>query len=278
MAPMSTDTEISSAPPCDLRGEDSYPGSKAGAGVWQRIISCMPAHENYFEPFLGHGIVLRRKKPAPGINVGCDVDAGVIDWWASRPASPNLAVSSASSHMASVEAIDGLGDAVRIVNFGVARVLQIDALQILTTQHPAMMDPKTLVYLDPPYLREVRTRLFYDHEFETFEQHTALLTYANMLPCYMMVSHYDCELYRRYLCPPKWRHISYNAMTRGGLRREFLWMNFPEGLPLHDCRWVGEGFRERERIGRKRERWRKRFQAMPVAERQVIREALDAVG
>jgi DNA adenine methylase len=61
---------------------DSYPGSKAGSGVWQRIISQMPAHVNYFEPFLGHGAVLRRKKPAPALNVGCDVDAGVIDWWA----------------------------------------------------------------------------------------------------------------------------------------------------------------------------------------------------
>lgn len=29
-----------------------YPGSKGGPGVWQRIISQMPAHENYAELFL----------------------------------------------------------------------------------------------------------------------------------------------------------------------------------------------------------------------------------
>jgi len=51
-------------------------------------------------------------------------------------------------------------------------------------------------------------------------------------------------------------------------------MNFPADLPIHDVRYVGEGFRERERIGRKRNRWVKRLSAMPPAERQVIREAL----
>jgi hypothetical protein len=49
-------------------------------------------------------------------------------------------------------------------------------------------------------------------------------------------------------------------------------------LVLHDTRFVGEGFRERERIKRKRDRWRRRFAAMPPAERQVIAEALRAVG
>ena len=28
-------------------------------------------------------------------------------------------------------------------------------------------------------------------------------------------------------------------------------MNFPSGLPLHDVRFVGDGYRDRERITRK---------------------------
>lgn len=41
-----------------------YPGGKAGDGVHQRIISLMPPHEVYIEPFLGGGAILRHKKPA----------------------------------------------------------------------------------------------------------------------------------------------------------------------------------------------------------------------
>src|SRR5438067_2311997 len=90
-----------------------------------------------------------------------------------------------------------------------------------------------------------------------------------------MIRGYWSSLYAAML--EDWRHISYIARTRGGPRREYLWMNFPEGLPLHDVRFVGEGFRERERIKRKRQRWVSRLSTMPLAERQVIREALALV-
>jgi hypothetical protein len=216
--------------------------------VWQRIVSLMPEHRNYFEPFLGHGAVLLRKKPAPGCNVGSDVDAGVIEWWkdraARRPASPH------------------------------PTILQQCGLQLLST-HPAMADPNTLAYLDPPYLAETRTRRLYAHEFDAPEQHLELLRLIKRLPCLVMISGYCAPLYCFELAG--WRWTSFNAMTRGGARREYVWMNFPAGLPLHDVRFVGEGFRERERIGRKRDRWRRKFEKMPPAERQVIREALEAV-
>ena len=42
----------------------TYPGGKAGAGVWQRIINQMPPHRLYVEPFVGAGAVLRAKRPA----------------------------------------------------------------------------------------------------------------------------------------------------------------------------------------------------------------------
>lgn len=223
---------------------ESYPGSKAGAGVWQRIISLMPAHENYFELFLGHGSVMRRKLRAPGLNVGVDDDPEVCAWWQGRPTPPWMTI------------------------------LQEDALQILSS-HPAMQDPNTLVNLDPPYLREVRTRLFYNREFATREEHIQLLNVIRPLRCMVMISGYWSELYEEGLIG--WEHYDFNAMTRGGVRREFVWCNFNSDLPLHDTRFVGDGFRERERIKRKRSRWVSRLAAMPAAERQVIREALGVV-
>ena len=52
--------------------QDSYPGGKAGAGVYQKLINLMPLHTVYIEPFLGHGAVLLRKRPAR-LNIGVDL-------------------------------------------------------------------------------------------------------------------------------------------------------------------------------------------------------------
>ena len=54
-------------------------------------------------------------------------------------------------------------------------------------------------------------------------------------------------------------------------------MNFPAGLVLHDTRFLGEGYRERERLNRKKRRWSSRFAAMPPGERQLIAAALARV-
>jgi DNA adenine methylase len=75
-----------------------------------------------------------------------------------------------------------------------------------------------------------------------------------------------------------WRAECFQSMTRGGVSQEWLWMNYPADVSLHDTRFVGRGFRERERINRKRKRWVSRFLTMPPAERQVIAEALAIAG
>ncbi len=98
-----------------------------------------------------------------------------------------------------------------------------------------------MIYLDPPYLRSTRTRRFYPHEFDSVEQHTRLIGLAQEARAMVMISGYQSALYTKLL--GKWRHVSYMTMTRGGARREFLWMNFPEYLPLHDVRFAGDGFR-----------------------------------
>lgn len=64
-----------------------FPGRKAGAGVYQRIISLIPWHTRYFEPFLGSGHIMKMKRPAKesfGVDrakrpvpiAGCDVVQG----------------------------------------------------------------------------------------------------------------------------------------------------------------------------------------------------------
>ena len=58
----------------------AYPGGKAGDGVYQRLISLMPPHEVYIEPFLGGGAIMRHKRPTR-LNIGIDLDSQVISMW-----------------------------------------------------------------------------------------------------------------------------------------------------------------------------------------------------
>jgi len=63
-------------------------------------------------------------------------------------------------------------------------------------------------------------------------------------------------------------------MTRGGLAEECLWANFPDPIALHDYRYLGDGFRERERIKRKKARWVSRLEKMPLLERRALLSAI----
>ncbi len=58
---------------------------------------------------------------------------------------------------------------------------------------------------------------------------------------------------------------------------EWIWMNYPAPLELHDYRYLGDTFRERERIKRKSQRWVARLKKMPVLERQALLSAIDSM-
>jgi hypothetical protein len=73
-----------------------------------------------------------------------------------------------------------------------------------------------------------------------------------------------------------WNSIRYQAMTRGGSQAtEWVWFNFPPPVALHDYRYLGKNFRERERIKRKKARWTARLERMPVLERQSLLAAIE---
>jgi 16S rRNA G966 N2-methylase RsmD len=219
-----------------------YPGSKAASGVCERIIRQMPPHKTYVEAFAGYAAVFRRKL---GAQEQLLIDANPI----------------VCDHLQYYLAVTGER----------ARVVCEDALAFLPAQ-PWLNDPSTLVFVDAPYLASVRTRLLYDVEFETPESHAALLKFIRSLTCLVMITHYDCAQYRKAL--RKWRLIKIPAMTRGGLRTECLWCNFAEPGVLHDPRFAGGDFRERERIKRKQARWTAKFATMHPRERQAIAAAL----
>lgn len=92
----------------------------------------------------------------------------------------------------------------------------------------------------------------------------------------VIVSGYWSELYATELAG--WHTTTFRAMTRGGKpRTEWLWYNFEPPAELHDYRYLGSGFRERERIKRKKKRWVSRLERMPELERQALLAAISTV-
>lgn len=218
-----------------------YPGSKGASGLAERIIRQMPPHRLYVEAFAGRAAVYRRKRRAER-SILIDAD-------------PN-ACETLRAFTAGESGVD---------------IVCYSALDYFASFRWSV-HPDTLIYFDPPYLRSTRTRLLYDFEFASAEQHELLLTLAKSLPCMVMVSGYKSKLYAKLL--KTWRTVEIPAMTRGGMRTEILWCNFSEPDLLHDPRFAGGGYRERENISRKKKRWAAKFAGMDRRERQAIAAAL----
>lgn len=150
----------------------------------------------------------------------------------------------------------------------------------LVTPSPVTLPPpdRTLIYLDPPYLMATRScqKPMYRHELSEAE-HVELLRIVRALPCRVMLSGYWSELYAQAL--PGWRTETFWTTNRRGKRvQEWVWLNFPPPRELHDYTYLGQGYRERERIRRLQKRWRARIEKMPELERQALRGVLAEVG
>lgn len=179
---------------------------------YRRLINLMPPHRRYIETHLGGGAVMKAKRPAE-VNIGIDLDERVVARWSRR------------------------------TEF---EVLQGDAAATLARLAPKIGD---LVYSDPPYLAHTRRRRsMYRHDYSD-QQHSELLTTLKTLPSFVMVSGYQSDLYNELL--QGWTRIDFDAPTQNGIARECVWLNFEAGPILHDYSFIGEDFRDRERVSRR---------------------------
>ena len=231
--------------------EITYPGGKAGSGVYQKIINQIPPHNVYIEPFLGGGAILRFKRPAPTASIGIDADETALTRFDSL------------YYQATLDAQPPR-----------AFLVWGDAIKYLASCHYCDY-PSTFVYCDPPYLMETRStqERIYAHEFSTRAEHARLLDLLKGLKCMVAISGYPCAWYDQQLSG--WRAIQFTAMTRSGTAVEKLWMNYPEPVKLHDYRYLGEDYRERERIKKKKTRWNNRLSSMPAAERYALLDTIN---
>lgn len=222
----------------------SYLGSKAASGVYQKIIAEMPPHDTYIETHLGGGAVMLRKPPARR-NIGIDID---------------------------VDALKNFAFTHQLSDVSLVSLDAVDYLEKFDFCHAG----RVLVYADPPYLPETRTsRARYRYEYIVTD-HERLLTCLMSLPenVSVILSGYPSQLYDDLLAG--WRSKEFQAMTRGGVRTEKIWMNYPEGRAYSHA-FAGKDYNDRYRIKRKALRWKEKFAALPPAERLAIMVALSEV-
>ena len=240
-----------------------YPGGKNTS--YRKIINLIPPHKTYIEAFTGSGAVGRYKLPAEEnifieLNeaVLCETQRIILEGTASNgdgAASPDSAM---------------LPGEYRFYNrsfFEIAQLYQFRGGEF--------------IYADPPYLMHTRKqkRPLYEFEMDDREHEDLLrlLIQLSRMGCKIMLSGYWSEMYADYL--GDWHTCSFMSQTRGGsMAEEWLWMNYPEPKRLHDYRYLGDDFRERERIKRKRQRWAKKLAGLDVLEQRAILWAIEDAG
>lgn len=213
---------------------NGYLGSKSASGVYQAIISAMPRHENYIETHYGSGVIARTKPACTRCTV-IDRDRSVFARW---PAPSG------------------------------AEIVIGDCVEFLSSKS---FGKDTFIYADPPYLLTTRSSSKrYRYEY-TEDDHVSLADTLKSTGARFMVSGYPSKLYDRIYSG--FRKYEFQAMTRGGVRTECIWMNYEEQDP-HWHTFAGRDRTDRQRIRRKAERWAANYRACTPSERLAILSAL----
>lgn len=208
-----------------------YPGGKGK--TFQHVINLMPPHRVYVETHIGGGAVMRHKAPAQ-LNFALDIDPKVIDAWEAEER-PDV------------------------------RALCVRAEEFLA-QYEFQGDE--LLYMDPPYHPATRLQArVYNFDYSASD-HERLLDLVIGLPCMVILSGYDNPLYAERLAG--WNKTTFNAKTHVDVRVETLWFNFEPPTELHDDRYRGTTFRERQTNQRRLKRLQDKVRSMEPVERAAF--------
>jgi DNA adenine methylase len=208
-----------------------YPGGKGKC--FQHIINVLPKHHTYIETHVGGGAVLRHKAPAEE-SLAIDINPKVISWW--RKHHPTLA------------------------NFVVG-----NASEILTSYR---FTGSEVVYCDPPYLPCTRKRSRVYTNDLTEKEHLELLFILKRLPCRVAISGYPSKLYAAQLCD--WNQLQFAAKGHDGVHIENLWFNYTIPEELHDARFLGVDFRQRQNVKRRLARLHNRISRLSGQEQHAL--------
>lgn len=241
--------------PFKLPTIDNYFGGKGSSGTYQQIINEIRPHDVRIVPFLGNCAITRHIEPSETI-IGIEKSPLIAQAWVKTPIDDQLIIKNQCG------------------------------IKFLEDLPPFILEHKKyVVYADPPYPLSSRKqkRLVYDHEM-TDADHKRLLSAVSKLAEYpnvdVLISTYPNEMYRKFMFTDKsiWTYKQFQSTTRRGSATEWLLMNYQneEGL-LHDYSYLGNDYRERERIKIKIRRLRHKMANLPITHRNAIIKSLETL-
>ncbi len=245
----------------------NYNGCKGGNGVYQQIISIIPPHNILVVPFLGHCGIVRNILPT-NILIGVDASAKVINAWKKYLIKDLIYEYKDDNKNILIKTDISKGNLPSIIH-----LYTDDALIFLKNKLSNLIsiyEDTPVIYLDPPYPIYSRksTVKLYDYEMTDF-QHQNLLSIIMKMEFFVLISTYDNKMYNDSL--PKWFKLNFSVGTRNGKAIETVYYNYSlsDGL-LHDYRYLGNDFKDRERIRLKINRWVKGLEKLESREQMAI--------
>jgi site-specific DNA-adenine methylase len=235
----------------------SYNGGKSGSGTYQQIINHIPPHSIYVAPFAGHDGIFRNIRRAT-ISILNDIDIDIANWWKAQKIKNCIMVEDFMQ-----------GNLFERPTRPVVIIRNNDYAYILKKFGN---NPDAFIYCDPPYPMETRKdkrRIYkYDWKYQTHHEHFLELINSEC-KANLMVSSYPNQLYNTWLST--WHTHRFYSTIRGGRRvEEIIYMNYPPPTILHDFRYLGKDYRERENIKNKVNRHTERLNRLPQHERTAI--------
>ncbi|GAB2874090.1 DNA adenine methylase [Hymenobacter ruber] len=220
----------------------TYYGGKGSSGTYQKIINHVRPHDTLIIPFLGN-CALTRQIQWPAQVIVNDLDPYIIDQWRNAEIGPRL-------DLYNLPALDFLAIVLKRTDLG-----------------------RVVIYCDPPYPLDSRKSPELRYRYEMTDQdHEEFLTAVRFLRVDCLVSTYPNVSYARQLS--HWNRTEFQSQTRHGAATEWLFYNYPTPEVLHDARFAGNDYREREYIKRKAARWVARWKELKPHERQHILQEL----
>lgn len=247
---------------------NAYFGGKSGSGTYQTIINQIPPHRVYVELFGGMLGIYRHKRPAQ-YSVVIEKDADVFSFYA------RFGLLDITKQMyrpqQSMESKKGNGQ--HCFNGCAFDFMNEENMFLLMNRED------TFIYADPPYPQHTRSsNTRYKNEMSD-DGHRELLEYLLAFSdAKVALSTYPNDIYYEFFeGRDEWRFIEFESQTRHGRAIEQLWMNYPEPVELHDYQYLGDNYRERERIGRKLNRWEAKFRDLAPLEQAAMIQRLTVV-
>lgn len=221
-----------------------YPGGKNGNGTYQQIINIIPYHSVWYSGFLGLCAVTRRKKPAH-LNILVELNQDLCFGWDN--------------------AVRDLKQRFQVLNEDSITNLESKRVYIDGGVPVSLDEPRTFLFLDPPYLKDTRKseQDIYLFELETKDHERivqAIIKYKNAM---IGICAYQNELYDRVLLQENnWDFIDYESQTRHGKAIERFYFNYKLSDNLHDYHYIGKDFKQRQKHKRAKENAIAKFDRM----------------